>query len=63
MPTRKIDERAWPMKAICLNPDHTPPTMMVFEPGLYEHECPDCGHKTRFRVEGFTLSAPTQVSD
>lgn len=25
---------------------------MVFEPGLYEHTCSECGKKTVFRVQG-----------
>jgi hypothetical protein len=25
---------------------------MVFEPGVYEHECPGCGRKFEFIVQG-----------
>lgn len=47
MPTRKIaDIRSQP----CLNPEHNPPSMMVFKPGTYEHTCPGCGSKTIFTV-------------
>ena len=34
----------------CRHPEHDPPNMMVFEPGIYEHTCPACGHVTRFVV-------------
>lgn len=38
MPTRKIsdDQDTRPRR----HPNHDPPNMRVFEPGLYEHECP-----------------------
>ncbi len=48
MPTKKVEDWAHP----CLNPEHTPPTMQVFSPGRYEHQCPSCGHKTVFAVPG-----------
>lgn len=56
MPTRKIDEPSW-ADAIryCQHPDHNPPTHRVFEPGEYEHECPNCGKKIRFSVPRVTL--------
>jgi hypothetical protein len=41
----KFDE-----KAACRHPEHNPPTMIVLEPGLYEHECPSCGRKVQFTV-------------
>lgn len=45
MPTRKVkDIDGWDAK-ICRDPDHNPPTMMVYQPGVYEHECPSC-HRT-----------------
>lgn len=25
--------------------------MMVFKAGVYEHECPSCGHKQVFRID------------
>lgn len=34
----------------CLNPSHNPPTMIVLEPGIYEHVCPGCGKKQRVVV-------------
>jgi len=52
MPTRKIrdidpcDKRFHP----CQSREHLPPSMMVFQPGEYEHECPACGHITHFTV-------------
>jgi hypothetical protein len=30
---------------ICRHPDHDPPTMIVLQPGIYEHKCPACGQK------------------
>lgn len=55
MPTRKIsdDQDTRP----CRHPDHDPPNMRVFEPGLYEHECPACHRKTVFRVQGVFMKA------
>lgn len=49
MPTRKIGEVENP-KAVCRDPEHNPPTHMVYEPGVWEHECPRCGRKIRFVV-------------
>lgn len=48
MPTRKIADL--PKSLFCNDQDHEPPTMRVFEPGVYEHECPSCGRKTQFVV-------------
>lgn len=53
MPTRKIEDVATgttAIPALCLHPDHKPPMHQVFEPGTYEHECPNCGQKTIFTV-------------
>jgi hypothetical protein len=56
MPTRKIADLAPPMgpyqdkHPACYSAQHNPPTHMVFEPGVYEHECPSCGHKVTFTV-------------
>ena len=52
MPTRKIAEPH--CTRTCSHPEHNPPSHVVFEPGLYEHECPACGRKVRFWVHGFT---------
>lgn len=34
----------------CLSPDHEFPSMVVLEPGVWEHECPSCGRKTTVTV-------------
>jgi len=54
MPTRRIDtkESCWDNRKVCRHPEHNPPSMRVFEPGLYEHECPACGHTQVFKVDG-----------
>ena len=46
--TRKIGEPS--KEAQCLHPGHKIPSLMVFEPGTYEHVCPACGHRRVFRV-------------
>lgn len=58
MPTRKIADlpgAGWskkrkPPEPPCRRPEHEPPMHMVYEPGIYEHECPGCGSKTMFTV-------------
>lgn len=54
MPTRKIAEPN--NRGYCRDREHNPPSMMVYENGLYEHECPSCGAKQRFRVNKPTFS-------
>ena len=52
MPTRKIDDNsdlAW-MVHPCLDREHNPPSMRVYEAGLWEHTCPSCGKVQLFRV-------------
>jgi hypothetical protein len=49
MPTKKIADL--PRQQYCRHPDHNPPSMMVYPPGIYEHTCPSCGHRVVFRVE------------
>lgn len=49
MPTKKIAD----LPGLCTHPDHNPPMHQVFEPGIYEHECPSCHEKTKFIVQGF----------
>ena len=39
----------------CQNPEHNPPGMMVFSPGIYEHTCPGCGNKQVFIVNGMYM--------
>ena len=51
MTTRKIAEPVNP----CTHPEHNPPSMMVFEPGTYEHECPSCHEKQVFEVPLITM--------
>lgn len=60
MPTRKIADL--PKPEGCLNRDHNPPSMMVFTPGVYEHECPECGKKTRFVVRGTRYTSTPESS-
>lgn len=48
MPTKKIGNVS-PFHT-CLHPEHGPPSMRVFDPGVYEHTCPACGKKTVFTV-------------
>lgn len=56
MPTKKIADledptKIWSRKIpLCEDPEHNPPTHMVFEPGVYEHTCPRCGAKRTFTV-------------
>lgn len=54
MPIRKIEEeptKSWFPKQACRDPEHDPPTHIVLEPGLYEHECPSCQRTVRFRIQ------------
>lgn len=52
MPTRKLDDDTDLSQEPrpCLHPEHNPPRMRVFTPGLYEYECPACHQKVTFRV-------------
>jgi ribosomal protein S27E len=54
MPTRKLSSpETWiegKKKVKCTDREHNPPNQMVFEPGSYEHTCPDCGKATTFIV-------------
>lgn len=49
MPTRKIRD-LYNTEIPCRDPEHNPPSMMVFEDGIYEHTCPSCGKVQRFTV-------------
>lgn len=52
---KKIADLPW--RDGCLHPEHNPPGMIVLSPGVYEHTCPSCGHKTTFVVNhGPTMS-------
>lgn len=46
-----------PKHETCTHPEHEPPTMIVLEPGVYEHECPGCHHKTTFTVRPMVWQA------
>ena len=46
--TRKIAEA--PQEKICNSREHNPATMILREPGMYEHTCPVCGNIRRFTV-------------
>lgn len=48
MPTRKIADL--PSSRPCRHPDHEPPRLRLFTPGVYEHECPACHRVLRFVV-------------
>ncbi len=59
MPTKKIrglpeydkeGMRQIDMEEICRDPEHNPPSMMVYPPGVYEHTCPRCEEKKTFTV-------------
>lgn len=45
----------------CYHPEHNPPTMIVLEPGVYRHTCPQCGHVTEFSVQGYSWSTGTNL--
>lgn len=51
-PTEKIGE-LWPRP--CQDPDHKPPSHMVYEPGTYKHTCPSCGFVSIFHVPIVTM--------
>lgn len=55
MPTRKLRDLPMP----CRHPEHNPPSHRVFERGVWQHECPACGHTVTFTVSPPTLSAPS----
>lgn len=50
--TRKITDLRF---EYCRDPSHGPPTMQVFDNGVYEHTCPSCGSSTTFVVSKPTL--------
>lgn len=55
MPTRKIGDLRFVQP--CRHPEHLPPTMRVWRPGVYEHTCPGCGNVIRFVVPGVSWCA------
>lgn len=50
MSLRKIRDlpKAWTYP--CHHPEHNPPTMIVLQPGVYEHICPRCGASQTFVI-------------
>ena len=65
MPTRKVGEVDWSKFRPCTNPDHDVPSMRVFQPGVYEHECPGCKNVIHFTVRPthFAQSVPGRPSE
>lgn len=50
MPLKKIRELG--KEETCISPEHNPPKHIVLKPGVYEWECPSCGRKIEFVVQG-----------
>ena len=48
MPTRKIADI--PKDKTCHDENHDPPSMRLWEPGVYAHTCPSCGNVQTFVV-------------
>ena len=44
--TRKVAD----LPRVCASAAHNPPSMMVYEPGIWEHTCPACGARQSFTV-------------
>lgn len=42
---------------ICRHSEHNPPMHRVYEPGVYEHECPGCG-----TIQNFTITSKPTLS-
>lgn len=54
MPTRRIDDLP-----AAGTPITTSRRCSTLRPGIYEHECPGCGRKYVFRVDGPRLRVPS----
>ncbi len=50
MALRRLSEPVRVPVARCQHPEHEPPTMVVLEPGTWEHTCPSCGAARVFTV-------------
>jgi hypothetical protein len=54
MPTKRIGDLpkvgAVVVTRTCPSNEHDPPTQMVYEPGVYEHEYPACHAKRTFVI-------------
>ena len=48
MPTKLIEK--FEVKKVCKHPEHLAPSQMVYEPGIYEHTCPNCGESYKFTI-------------
>ena len=48
MPIKKIADLP---NLTCVDMDHRPPARTGLPNGIYEHECPSCGKKTKLRVQ------------
>ncbi len=55
MPTKKIRELEDHER--CIHPEHNPPMHQYFPPGVYEHTCPECGHRQGFTVRNVKWAA------
>ena len=53
--TRKIEEPKQKEVKVCFSREHNVPMFQVFQNGLYEHTCPECGSITQFRVANPTF--------
>lgn len=56
MPTKRLTPEefdAWaqaPLPEPCRHPDHDPAKLAVWQPGIYQHDCPGCKRSHVFRV-------------
>ena len=41
----------------CLSTEHNPPSHIVLQPGTHTYECPACGQKTTFTVQGYSCES------
>jgi hypothetical protein len=44
---RDLSPAQWGQPAPCSSPDHEFPSMIVLEPGVWEHVCAGCGRRTQ----------------
>lgn len=63
MPTRKIADLPDSVLKPCYHPEHNPPSMIVYEPGVWEHKCPGCGHVVEFSVVRPTMGSANRGSE
>jgi hypothetical protein len=71
---RKIRDFGPPWRDVerlpCRHPEHEFPSMIVLEPGVWEHECPGCGERVTVtvplvtcRTETVTIAPPENGTD